>query len=189
MWLSEDELNRLGFGAIGSHVLIDETVLLQGVSRMYLGSRIRIDSGSDLTASSGSLRIGNNVHLGHAVHIYAGADVDIKDFAGLAAGVRIFSMSDDYSGGALTNPTVPARFRDVSSSPVMLGRHVIVGSGSVILPGARIGDGAAIGALTLVHRSVPARAVVSGNPMRRVGTRDWERICELETEYLQTRDE
>lgn len=48
----------------------------------------------------------------------------------------------------------------------VIGRDCFIGARSLILPGVRIGDGAIVGAGSVVTRDVPARAVVAGNPAR-----------------------
>lgn len=63
-------------------------------------------------------------------------------------------------------PDDPAFFDWRRSSPVRLGHDVWVGHGAIILPGRRIGTGAAIGAGTVVTKDVPPFAVVVGNPGR-----------------------
>jgi len=50
--------------------------------------------------------------------------------------------------------------------PVQIGRHVWIGGGAILLPGVRIGDGAIVGAGSVVTRDVPAGAIVKGNPAR-----------------------
>ncbi len=52
-----------------------------------------------------------------------------------------------------------------SGCPV-IGNNVDVGSNSVVLGPIKIGDGAVIGAGSVVVKDVPARAVVAGNPAR-----------------------
>ena len=42
----------------------------------------------------------------------------------------------------------------------------MIGANSTILPGVKIGDGAIVSAATLVHKDVPAGAMVGGNPMQ-----------------------
>ncbi len=77
------------------------------------------------------------------------------------------------------------RERSVTSAPVVLGEHVIVGAGSVILPGVTIGQGAAVGALTLVRKDdVPPFTIVAGPRGEAIGERD-RRLLELERELRQ----
>lgn len=53
---------------------------------------------------------------------------------------------------------------------VKIGSNVMIGANSTILPGVEIGDGAIVSAMTLVHKDVPAGAMVGGNPMQVIFT-------------------
>ena len=63
-------------------------------------------------------------------------------------------------------PDDPAFFDWRRGSPVVVGHDVWIGHGAIVLPGRRIGTGAAIGAGTVVTKDVPPFAVVVGNPGR-----------------------
>jgi galactoside O-acetyltransferase len=95
----------------------------------------------------------------------------MADFSGLSQGVKLYSTSDDYSGRFLTNPTVPAAYLGVKRGRILLGTHVIVGAGSVVLPGVSLGAGSAVGALSLVREDVEAWTMVAGAPARQIGAR------------------
>jgi len=49
---------------------------------------------------------------------------------------------------------------------VKIGRRVMVGANSTVLPGVEIGDGAVIGAMSLVNRDIPPKALAAGVPAR-----------------------
>ena len=53
-------------------------------------------------------------------------------------------------------------------SPVLIGNDVFIGCNSMILKGIRIGNGAVIGAGSIVTRSVPERVVFAGNPAHHI---------------------
>jgi maltose O-acetyltransferase len=53
--------------------------------------------------------------------------------------------------------------------PVSIGADVWVGGGAIIMPGVTIGDGAIVGAASMVTRDVPADVTVVGNPARILG--------------------
>jgi galactoside O-acetyltransferase len=171
-FLSPDELDRVGFASLGEGVSIDRTALWFGAERVRIGSHTRIDAYCVVQAGEGGVVIGDYVHLASGVSIGGSAGVEIEDFCGLSRHVAIFSSNDDYSGGAMTNPMVPMEFRRVTSGRVLLQKHAIIGSGSVIMPGVTIGTAAAVGALSFVNKKVPPFAVVTGNPLRKIGTRD-----------------
>ena len=67
----------------------------------------------------------------------------------------------------------------MKAAPVSLGRHVIVGSGSVILPGVVVGEGSSVGALSLVTKSLEPWGVFFGAPVRRLKSRS-QRLLALE---------
>jgi galactoside O-acetyltransferase len=82
----------------------------------------------------------------------------------------------------MTGPTVPERYKAVESAPVRIGRHVVIGAGSVVLPGCDVGDGAAVGALSLVNRSLPAWMIYAGSPARGIRPRERDLLA-LEDDY------
>lgn len=55
---------------------------------------------------------------------------------------------------------------------VIIGNEVMIGANTTILPGVVIGDGAIVSAASLVHKDVPAGALVGGNPMRIIYTKE-----------------
>jgi acetyltransferase-like isoleucine patch superfamily enzyme len=171
---SEGELRDLGIGSAGGNVAVHESAILVDIERIELGSNVRIDPFCILSAAGGFIRIGSYVHVASHCDIFGGEGVVMEDFSGISQGVRIYSVSDDYSGRSLTNPTVPKKYVRTKRGKVSLGRHVIVGSGSVILPGVAIGEGTAVGALSLVRKSLEPWDVYAGNPLRRIGSRSRE---------------
>jgi hypothetical protein len=54
--------------------------------------------------------------------------------------------------------------------PVTIGRRCYLGTGTIVLPGARIGDEAIIGAGSVVRGEIPARSLAVGNPARVIGS-------------------
>jgi len=79
----------------------------------------------------------------------------------------------------MTNPTVPEEYTNVLVADVFLGKHVIVGAGSVILPGAKLQEGVAVGALSLVIGDCEAFNIYAGTPARRIKERKRD-LLELE---------
>jgi galactoside O-acetyltransferase len=158
--------------------------MIFGTDKISLGSNVRVDAYTVISSQGGRVQIENNIHIATGVVIYGRGGVSLASGSGLAAGVKLISASDDYSDGFLTNPTMPEDLRAVSSAPVVLKEHAVVGMNSVILPGSNIGFGAAVGALTLVRGVVQDFHIVLGNPMRVVGQRDKEKLLEMHSEYL-----
>jgi acetyltransferase-like isoleucine patch superfamily enzyme len=182
----EDELRGEGFAAVGKDVRIAKTATVVGAHNIRIGDHVRIDGYTTIVAAGEDVSLGMHVHIGPGCVLIASEGLVMEDFSGLSSGVKIYTRSDDYSGQALTNPTVPAEFTNVERGRVRLGRHVIVGAGAVILPGVEIGEGAAVGALSLVTRSLAGWSIYSGVPARRVGPRS-NALLAAETRLMQPR--
>jgi acetyltransferase-like isoleucine patch superfamily enzyme len=182
-FFSPQEVAQIGFATCGEEVLIDRTCRFVAPHRIHFGSHVRLDSYTTIRGGAGDVRIGNYVHLSAAVAISGAGGVLIEDFCGLSGQVSIYSSNDDYSGGAMTNPMIPEPFKRVRVGGVTLRKHAIIGAGSVILPGVTVGIGAAVGALSLVNKSIPDFMIVSGNPLRKIGMRGRD-LLDLEQKFL-----
>lgn len=169
--LSQEAIEAMGFFSIGSNIQISDRVSFYGVKHISLGSNVRIDDFCVLSAGVGGILIGNYVHVAVGAIIVGSGKITLCDFAGISSRVSIYSSGDDYSGMFMTNPTVPSEYTGVIHADVFLGKHVIVGSGSVILPGSTLEEGVAIGALSLVNKNCKAFGIYAGNPARRIKER------------------
>lgn len=176
-------LEKMGFLALGDNVQISEKASLYNCAQIALGNNVRIDDFCVLAAGKGGITIGDYVHIAVGATLIGAGRITMSDFSGLSSRVSIYSSSDDYSGAHLTNPTVPAAYTGVTHADVHLGRHVIVGSGSVILPGVRLEDGVAVAALALVSRDCKAFGIYAGTPARFVKERKRD-LLQLEQELL-----
>lgn len=182
-YLSEIALNAMGFASLGRNVLISERASIYGAKQIYIGSNVRIDDFCILSAGEGGIAIGNNIHIAAAATLIGRARIELMDFSNVSGRVSIYSSSDDYSGRAMTNPTVPETYKNVDSRPVSLGKHVIVGCGSVILPGACLAEGCAVGALSLVQGKWPSFTILAGIPARKRGERHRD-LLKLEQQFM-----
>ncbi len=169
--LSPEEVGEIGLAKVGADARIDRRAAFFNPGSIRLGDHVRVDAFSVLAGGSEELIVGSYVHIGAACYLSAGdGGIRISDFCTLAPRVSVHGHSDDYRGGTLTGGVVPAHLTGGMGAPIVLEEHVIVGSGSVILPGVILGFGAAVGALTVVRRSVGSGVVVGGNPASTRGT-------------------
>lgn len=76
--------------------------------------------------------------------------------------IRVTLMAHDASTKKLTGYTRLGRIK--------IGDHVFLGANATVLPGVTIGNGAVIGAGSVVTHDVPAGAVAVGVPARVIGT-------------------
>lgn len=181
--LSREAIDALGFSSVGENVQISDRASFYGTNRITLGNNVRIDDFCVISAGSGGITIGNHVHIAVGVTFIGAGKITLCDFVGISSRASIYSSNDDYSGAAMTGPTLPSEFTNVRHSDVFMGKHVIVGSGSIILPGVTLEEGVAIGALSLVHKQCEAFGIYAGNPARRIKERKRD-LLELEQRFM-----
>jgi lipopolysaccharide O-acetyltransferase len=125
-------------------------------------------------AHTPELLIGDHANLSDSVHIACLHSITIGD--GLLAGSRV--LISDHTHGVYTGPnqsspeTRPTQRPLSSSAPITIGRNVWLGDGVCVLTGASIGDGAIIGANSVVRGPIPAATIAVGAPARVV--RRWD---------------
>jgi len=173
----------MGFASIGENVQISDRASFYGTNRIALGSNVRIDDFCVLAAGAAGIFIGNQVHIAVGSSLIGAGKITVSDFSGLSSRVSIYSSSDDYTGTTLTNPTVPSKYTGVTHADVFLGKHVIIGTGSVILPGVTMEEGVAVGALSLINKRCQAFGIYSGNPARRISERKRD-LLDLEIDFM-----
>lgn len=184
-FLQRQELEGMGFQHLGEDVRISTRAAIYGASHISVGDHSRIDDFCVLSAGAGGIEIGRNVHIAVFCSLIGAGQITMEDFSGLSSRVTIYSSNDDYSGDHLTNPAVPAIYTNVTSAPVRLGRHVIIGAGTIILPGVTLHDGGAVGAQSLVTRDCEEFAVYAGVPAKRIRDRS-RKLLALERAYLES---
>lgn len=57
-------------------------------------------------------------------------------------------------------------FCKTQTAPVIIGKNVWIGGGTIILPGVTIGDNTVIGAGNVVTKDIPADTIAYGNPCK-----------------------
>lgn len=182
-FLTEKEIQQLGFLEIGENVLISRKASLYNCGNIKIGSNVRIDDYCVLSAGAGGITLGSYIHIAVYTSLIGAGKIVLADFCNISSKVAIYSSNDDYSGVSLTNPTISSKFTNVTNADVYIGKHVIVGSGSVILPGIVLNDGVAIGALSFVNKSCEAFSIYVGNPAKKIKERKRDLLL-LEEQFL-----
>jgi dTDP-4-amino-4,6-dideoxy-D-glucose acyltransferase len=176
------ELKKLGFNKLGKDVLISRKASIYGAARISIGNHVRIDDFCVLSAGTRGIYIGNYIHIAVFTSIIGEGRILIGDFSGISSRVSIYSSNDDYTGEFLSNPTVPSLFKNVHNSDVKIGNHVLIGSGTIILPGVTINVGVAISTLSLVNKDCDEFYIYKGNPAKKVVPRKRDLLF-LEEEF------
>jgi len=172
-------------GTVPENVVLDDTAYLETTYSFQLFR----------SRAPGAVQIGrgSSVYLGVMFDLGPNARVKLGEYV-LMNGARIICDSEitigDYSliswNVVLMDnyrlPLDPAKRRavlehvpessprraaaDVVALPIRIGTNVWIGFDCCVLPGVIVGDGAVIGARSVVTQNVPAYTVVAGNPAR-----------------------
>lgn len=131
---------RFIFKKYGKNTMIDYKCFIRYPWRVKIGSNVAMNRGCELYSSMRS------------DHGY----IILEDHVILGPNVTIFSAGHDYFFINLPD----------TSAPVHIGRHAWIGGNTTILPGVAIGEGAVIGAGSVVTKDIPAYTVAVGNPAK-----------------------
>jgi len=153
--------SALRIKGLHSSVQFDGVPLVTGSARISIGHSSRIGMLCELgTEENGHIRIGRSVRINRGTTVFSYSDVEIGDHSLIGEFVTIRDANHGISRGQLI------RSQKHSSSPIRIGRDVWIGRGACILPGVEIGDGAVIGANSVVTRSIPAGSIAAGVPAK-----------------------
>lgn len=128
------------------------------------GSNFRVGRGVIVSSPHG-LVIGDDVSVGPRSIIQV--DGEIGNWAIIGMGVQIVGRLDHAIteiGVPITHSTRASERAQLPRDVVKIGKDVWIGGSSVILSGISIGEGAVVGAGSVVVRDVPAYTIVGGNP-------------------------
>ena len=172
------------FKSLGKNVKIGPNVYFRYPELVEIGDNVIID---DFCYFTTSMKIGGNVHIGPHCTCIGGKNSTLimGIFSGLSAGVRLICNSDDFMNG-LTGPTIPMEFRPhcSPSGKIVIERHGLLGTNSVVMPNVTIEKGAATGAMTLVTKDLEAWWVYIGSPAKKFKRRNEDSILRAEAKYF-----
>jgi acetyltransferase-like isoleucine patch superfamily enzyme len=128
------------------------------------------------------LRLGNHVQLNDNVHIVAAKSVSIGNDVLMASKIFISDcVHGSYSGSENSDPMTSPDERPLYTAPVVIDDRVWLGDNVVIMPGVHVGEGAVIGASSVVTADIPANTIAVGAPARVIKKYDpvsgkWEKV-------------
>ena len=145
--------------------LISRDARVQFSSRISFGKGTVVKPFAVIQTGGGRISFGRDCAVSSFNHISAGTEeVKIGDFVRLGPNVTILGATRDFKPGV--------RVMDQSfSKQVVIADDVFIGAGAVILPGCRIGQGAVIGANSVVNDDIPANAIFAGVPAKHIRKR------------------
>lgn len=133
---------------IGAHSTIEDySVINNGLGAVRIGERTRVGISNVLI---GPVTIGNDVIIAQNV-VFSGLNHGYKDVA------------------------LPPHDQPCTTAEIVLEDEVWVGANAVITAGARIGKHAIVGAGSVVTKSVEPYSIVAGNPARPIKKYDFDK--------------
>jgi dTDP-4-amino-4,6-dideoxy-D-glucose acyltransferase len=180
---SEQELREMGLKSVGKNTKISRKCSIYMPEKISIGDNTRIDDFCCLVGGEKGINIGSNVHIAHYCLLGGTGGITIKDFAGVSSRTALYSATDDYLGSSLTGPTIPKKYLNVTKGEIVLNKHVIIGTNSTVLPNVTIGEGSAVGAHSLVTKSLAPWGVYVGVPVKRIKDRKKDLLL-LEEAFL-----
>lgn len=176
-------LYRLGTGTIMEPYGINIAFHTTREERIYVevGDKCIINGQFIFETDTGRVKIGNNVHMGGTMFICKSA-ITIGNDVTMAWDIVLYdhdshsinweSRSNDNNqcyndflneGG---NKIINKDWTNVNTRPIAIQDKVWIGFGVTVLKGVTIGEGAVVGAKSVVTRDVPPWTVVAGNPAK-----------------------
>jgi acetyltransferase-like isoleucine patch superfamily enzyme len=148
-------------------VQCDGRVHVSGTANIKLEKRCRLGMDVELrTVDAGRIQIGEDTRLNRGCTLTSYARISIGDFTIIGEFVSIRDANHGLKRGE------PMRYQPHTCEPILIGRDVWIGRGSCILPGVTIGEGAVIGANSVVTRDIPGFAIAAGVPAKVIKIRE-----------------
>ena len=155
-----------GATAIGT-VRLSGRALTKNAGRMRFGDRMRLDGTTvrlEFVCFEGAeLSIGAGTYINYGTNISARRSMKIGENCNI--GQYCIIMDADYH-------SLDDHSRPDTPEPVEIGNDVWLGARVIVLKGSKIGDGATIGANSVVRGTIPSGAIAAGNPARVIRMRD-----------------
>lgn len=157
---------RLAIGRVGNNVLFESVRAIEGGKNISIGSNTAFGCSTRLsTWGKGHIRIGSHCHFGDSNFITSAVEVSIGD--NLLTGANVLVSDNSHGDATMEYMSLPPIERTLTSKgKVVIGNNVWIGQNVCVLSGVTIGDGAIIGANSVVTKDVPAYCVAVGSPAR-----------------------
>lgn len=152
-----------------------------GIENIEFGKNIIIDDFVFIYAKE-KIKIGNYVHIALHASITGGERVNIEDYCAISQGVRILTATDDFKDWGFGNSTIDNSFRNINSGLIEISRFSIIGANSVVLPNVKIGEGAMVGANSVITKDLEPWGIYIGN--KKIGERNKKEVIKNYENFL-----
>lgn len=152
----------------GRRLLVSKMPFVTGPAKLIFGDDVnlfgKLDVQSGHILENPTLLVHNRVDLGHNVSITLNQLIEIEDDVNVASGVRF--MDSDSHPRDVNERIADKAPRPEEIRPVKICRGAWIGQSAFIMKGVTVGEGAIVGAASVVVTDVPPYTVVMGNPAR-----------------------
>lgn len=157
-----------------------------GLENIEFGKNIIIDDFVLIYAKK-RIKIGNHVHIACFSSITGGEEFVIEDFSAISQGCRILTGTDDFKDWGFGNSTIEEKYRNVTRASIYIGKFCLIGANSVILPSVTVGEGAVVGAGSIISRDLEPWGIYVGNN-RKINERNKNAVLKTFESYLAAND-
>lgn len=168
---------RRHFGSFGHNSLIAyKANKLKGLEYINIGCNTQISKGVLLTAwkeyngedtGNPEIIIGDNCTIRDFCHITAINSIRIG--SNLLTGTNVLITDNSHGANSREEMNLnPSLRKPYSKGPVVIGDNVWLGNNVCVMPGVSIGDGAVVGANSIVTHDVPSYSIAAGIPAKEI---------------------
>jgi len=147
---------------LGPECVFETGALVFHPERIHLGRNVYVGHYAILKGyHDREMWIGDETWIGQQCFLHSAGGLRIGARVGIGPGVKILTSAHAEAGRAIAILDSP-----IERAEVTIEDDADLGTGSIVLPGVRIGKGAQIGAGAVVTQDVPSYAVAAGVPAR-----------------------
>ncbi|MBC8044790.1 MAG: acyltransferase, partial [Rhizobacter sp.] len=143
-------------------------------TKIVIGEKTYVRGELLLFGHGGEIHIGHDCYIGAGTRIWSAARIDIGNHVLIAHNVNIHDNISHPANAALRRQHSrniiesghPKDGLNLNEKPVSIHDNAWIGFNATILKGVTIGEGAIIGACSVITKDVPAWTIVAGNPAK-----------------------
>ncbi len=154
---------------LGKNTVIFDKAKLIHPEGIEIGNDCKIDDFTFINGKGG-VKLKNNIHIASGTKIVGVGGLVMDDHSCCSFDVKIVTSTAEIDGYSASVGS-PLSMRKRIEGKVKIGKHAVIFSGAIIMPGVTIGEGAVVGALSYVDRDLEPWTIYVGCPVRKLKMR------------------